>query len=128
MQHKHLPRPLRMCHWECFHLPAVAQKYGHPITWDVYINKNPVNHRLKLPKLNWLSFFSFYPQLHCGEICPSTISPQKNILDPPKFNNFRTFGIVGRKSGQKGANGANRANWIKRSEMVWTCLKHHEMS
>lgn len=47
-----------------------------------------------------------------------------NILDLPKFNNFRTLGIVGSKSGQKGANGTNCANWIKRSEIVWNIMQH----
>lgn len=47
-----------------------------------------------------------------------------DILDLPKFNNFRTLGIVGSKSGQKGANGTNCANWIKRSEIVWNIMQH----
>lgn len=47
-----------------------------------------------------------------------------SFLDLPKFNNFRTLGIVGSKSGQKGANGTNCANWIKRSEIVWNIMQH----
>ena len=84
MQHKHLPRPLRMCHWECFHLPAGSRRSIKSPNHLGCIEKKPVNHRVKTTKaqlvelLFFLSTTTLWGNLSINQLPTSAVGWHKN--------------------------------------------------